>query len=170
MELIKKVIDTILKWVSIILLGGTSILVVWQVFSRYILRMPSSWSETAVTYGFVCLGMLCGAYVFGQSDHMNMQFVRDRFPRKVQIVIQMITECFTAFLGIVIMVYGGYHLAMSAMVQIDPALHMPMGVFYMSIPISGVCMAFYFVYIEMRLIQELIGKKTPSADLESKAQ
>ena len=40
----------------------------------------------------------------------------------------------------------------------------------MVIPIAGVCIAFYVVYIEMRLIQELIGKKKPEADLPSDAQ
>jgi TRAP-type C4-dicarboxylate transport system permease small subunit len=170
MALIKRIIDEILKWASILLLAITSVLVVWQVFTRYILHNPSSWSEIAVTYGFVWLGMLCGAYVFGQSDHMNMQFIRDRFPRKVQIVIQMFTELFTAFLAVAIMAYGGYCLSSAAMTQIDPSLHIPMGLIYMVIPISGVCIAFYVVYIEMRLIQELIGKKKPEAGLQSDAQ
>ncbi len=170
MTQIKKVIDAILKWASIVLLAVTSVLVVWQVFTRYILHMPSSWSEVAVTYGFVCLGMLCGAYVFGQSDHMNMQFIRNRFPRKVQIVIQMLTELLTAFLAVAVMGWGGYQLAAAAMGQIDPSLHIPMGYIYMVIPIAGVCIAFYVVYIEMRLIQELIGKKKPEADLPSDAQ
>ncbi|MBS6366248.1 MAG: TRAP transporter small permease [Clostridiales bacterium] len=170
MTQIKKVIDAILKWASIILLAVTSVLVVWQVIARYLLKMPSSWSEIAVTYGFVCLGMLCGAYVFGQSDHMNMQFIRNRFPRKVQIVVQMFTELMTAFLAAAVMGYGGYQLAVAAMTQIDPSLHIPMGYIYMVIPIAGVCMIFYFVYIEMRLIQELIGKKKPETDLPSDAQ
>lgn len=165
MTAIKKVIDTILKWASILLMGVTACLVVWQVVARYILKSPSSWSEIAVTYGFVCLGMLCGAYVFGQSDHMNMQFIRNRFPRKVQIVVQMITELFTALLGVLIMGYGGYQLAISTMTQIDPSLHIPMGYIYMVLPISGVCIAFYVVYIEMQLIKELAGKKKPEENL-----
>lgn len=165
MTAIKKVVDAVLKWLSIILMGGTAILVVWQVVTRYVLKSPSSWSEIAVTYGFVCLGMLCGAYVYGQSDHMNMQFIRDRFPRKGQIIIQMITELFTAFIGVAIMCWGGYQLAMSSMSQIDPSLHIPMGIIYMVLPISGVCIAFYVVYIEIQLIRELAGKKKLEANL-----
>lgn len=40
MAAIKKVIDAILKWLSIILMGGTALLVVWQVVTRYVLKNP----------------------------------------------------------------------------------------------------------------------------------
>ena len=64
MSSVRKVIDKILEAASILILGIMTILVVYQVVTRYVFNNPSSWSEAIVTYGFIWLAMLCGAYVF----------------------------------------------------------------------------------------------------------
>lgn len=155
MAKIKSFIDTVLKYLSIIIFGATAVLVIYQVFTRYVLNSPSSWSETAVTYGFIWLAMICGAYVFGQSEHMNMTFIRDKFPKKIQVFIEMISECFVAFLATGVMLIGGYYGAIKQMGQKDATLGIPVGIVYMIIPFAGACIIFYFINKEINLIKEL---------------
>ena len=53
-----------------------------------------------VTYGFIWLAMLGGAYVFGKRDHMAMTFVLDKFHGRVKTIIEMINELIIVLFGI----------------------------------------------------------------------
>lgn len=71
MNSIRKILDKILEVACILIFGIMTILVVYQVVTRYVFQSPSSWSESVVTYGFIWLAMLGGAYVFGKRDHIE---------------------------------------------------------------------------------------------------
>lgn len=92
MNSIRKILDKILEVACILIFGIMTILVVYQVVTRYVFQSPSSWSESVVTYGFIWLAMLGGAYVFGKRDHMAMTFVLDKFHGRVKTIIEMINE------------------------------------------------------------------------------
>ena len=84
MNSIRKILDKILEVACILIFGIMTIFVVYQVVTRYVFQSPSSWSESVVTYGFIWLAMLGGAYVFGKRDHMAMTFVLDKFHGRVK--------------------------------------------------------------------------------------
>jgi TRAP-type C4-dicarboxylate transport system permease small subunit len=69
----------------------------------------------------------------------------------LDIVIQSIFLLFAA----IIMVYGGGRAVSLTMAQISPALHLPMGLVYLALPISGVFILFY----STTNIIELMNKK-----------
>lgn len=51
MNSIRKILDKILEVACILIFGIMTILVVYQVVTRYVFQSPSSWSESVVTYG-----------------------------------------------------------------------------------------------------------------------
>lgn len=157
MEGIRKVLDKILEVVAIAILSIMTILVVYQVVTRYVFHSPSSWSESVVTYGFIWLAMIGGAYVFGQRDHMAMTFVLDKFHGKTKTIIEMINELIIVIFGIGVLLIGGYLGAMKQMTQADSVLPITMGVIYIAIPIAGVAMIIYFLCNEYDLIKKLNG-------------
>lgn len=108
MNSIRKILDKILEVACILIFGIMTILVVYQVVTRYVFQSPSSWSESVVTYGFIWLAMLGGAYVFGKRDHMAMTFVLDKFHGRVKTIIEMINELIIVLFGIGVLVIGGY--------------------------------------------------------------
>lgn len=55
MNSIRKILDKILEVACILIFGIMTILVVYQVVTRYVFQSPSSWSESVVTYGFIWL-------------------------------------------------------------------------------------------------------------------
>lgn len=160
MQTIRKILDKILAAVSITILAIITLLVIYQVITRYVLNRPSSWSEAVVTYGFIWLTMFCGAYVFGKRDHMAMTFVLDRFKGKAGIIIRMLIELIVMSFAAGVLVYGGYFGAMKQMAQADSALPITMGVIYIAIPLSGVCTFIYFLCNEYDLFQQLRGGQT----------
>ncbi len=44
----------------------------WQVFTRYILKNPSSWSEELVSYLFAWMALLGASLIAGERGHMNI--------------------------------------------------------------------------------------------------
>lgn len=155
MSSVRKVIDKILEAASILILGIMTILVVYQVVTRYVFNNPSSWSEAIVTYGFIWLAMLCGAYVFGKRDHMAMTFILDKFKGKRKIIVVMINEFLILLFAAGVLLAGGYFGALKQMTQADSILPISMGVIYIAIPIAGVFMFLYFICNEWDMVQKL---------------
>ena len=155
MNNIRKILDAILGGACILIFSIMTILVVYQVVIRYVFQSPSSWSESVVTYGFIWLAMLGGAYVFGKRDHMAMTFVLDKFHGKTKTIMEMINELIIALFGIGVLLIGGYIGAMKQMSQADSILPITMGVIYIAIPIAGMSMVLYFLCNEYDLIQKL---------------
>ena len=160
MNSIRKILDKILEVACILIFGIMTILVVYQVVTRYVFQSPSSWSESVVTYGFIWLAMLGGAYVFGKRDHMAMTFVLDKFHGRVKTIIEMINELIIVLFGIGVLLIGGYAGAMKQMTQADSILPITMGVIYIAIPIAGVAMILYFLCNEYDLIKKLNQPET----------
>ena len=148
MNSIRKILDKILEVACILIFGIMTILVVYQVVTRYVFQSPSSWSESVV------------AYVFGKRDHMAMTFVLDKFHGRVKTIIEMINELIIVLFGIGVLLIGGYAGAMKQMTQADSILPITMGVIYIAIPIAGVAMILYFLCNEYDLIKKLNQPET----------
>lgn len=144
MEAIKKRVDHLLGWTCIVLLSAMTILVTYQVVIRYIFNSPSAVSEVLCRYLFIWMVLLGSAYVFGLRDHMNITFVCNLMSSKIRLAFAVISEFIITGFALIIMTYGGGLGARTAMGQLDSATHLPMGVFYFAIPLSGVLIVFYF--------------------------
>lgn len=163
MSKVRNIIDKVLEAASIVILGVMTVLVVYQVVTRYVFNSPSSWSEAVVTYGFIWLAMLCGAYVFGKRDHMAMTFVLDKFKGGHKIIVEMLNELLIFLFAVGVLLFGGYFGALKQMTQADSILPISMGVIYIAIPLAGICMVVYFICNEWDLIQRL---KAPAEDMK----
>lgn len=154
MEKMKKLFDRVLEAGCIALMSVMTILVSYQVITRYIFNKPSAVSEVLARYMFVWMVLLCAAYVFGLREHMNIPFVKDKLPPRARIVCDIIGEVIIALFGLGVMVAGGYAGAMRQMGQMDSALQISMGIIYAAIPLSGISIVFYFFYNVSKLLKE----------------
>lgn len=145
MKKIKKIVDKILEWLTIIIFSSMTILVSWQVFTRYVLSKPSPNSEIIARFLFAWLVFLGAAYVFGTREHMNIGFFKDKAKPVVQLALNIIIELLIFIFSASVLVAGGWQLATAGMAQMEPTLLIPMGYVFMVIPISGICTMFYNV-------------------------
>ncbi|HRD18591.1 MAG TPA: TRAP transporter small permease subunit, partial [Candidatus Marinimicrobia bacterium] len=67
---IRKILDNILKWVVVVLMAISVFNVLWQVFTRFILRNPSSYTEELARYLLIWVGLLGAAYAAGNKMHL----------------------------------------------------------------------------------------------------
>lgn len=155
METAKNIINKMIEWVCVILFALMTILVTYQVITRYFFDNPNAYTEVLSKYMFVWMILFGSAYVFGLREHMNIGFIRDNLPEKARIIVEMIGEFITVLFVGGVMIYGGYFQMVDQMGQLDAALQIPMGLIYSAVPISSLFIIFYFVYNEMELFREL---------------
>ena len=145
MKQIRKILDTVLN----VLAGGSFIAMVlltcWQVFTRYILSNPSSWSEELVGYLFAWMSLFGACLVTGERGHMNIPLLVERVKPGVQKILGIFAEIIACVFAIVILVYGGVQISSLAMGQMTSSLGVPIGVFYVVMPVCGVLIALYTI-------------------------
>lgn len=159
MMALKFKIDKVLKWVLVFIMAAMTLNVLWQVFTRFILQNPSSFTEELARYMLIWIGILGASYVAGQKMHLAIDLLSTKLTglkkSNLEIFIQSMIFLFSLF----VMVVGGLRLVNITLTlnQISAALQIPLGYVYSVIPISGVLMMFYSLTF---IIEELSNRKT----------
>lgn len=143
------------------ILAGASFLVMvaltcWQVFTRYLLGKPSSWSEELVSYMFAWMSLLGASIVTSERGHMNIPLLVDHVgpgPRKL---LHCLGEVIAFLFSLVILVFGGVQIAQLAMGQMTSSLGVPIGIFYVVLPLCGIL---NMLFTLLNIIEILSDKK-----------
>lgn len=146
MELRKK-IDKIVGNALVIIMGVMVINVLWQVFTRFIVGTPSSFTDELARYLMIWVGILGAAYVSGKNMHVAINVLPSKLSasnqKKLARIVSMLVIAF-ALIGLII---GGLRLVYITYLleQRSPALQIPLAVVYLVLPISGILIIYYKV-------------------------
>lgn len=140
-NLLNKVLD-VLAGVSFLAMVA---LTCWQVFTRYLLKNPSSWSEELVSYLFAWMSLFGASIVVGERGHMNIPILVEKMGDSARKFFAVFAEVVAFAFSAVILVYGGVQITSLAMGQMTSSLGVPIGVFYIVLPVSGVINLVYTV-------------------------
>ncbi len=149
---IKLGVDTLIITFLNSLLFTMLFCVCWQVFSRYFLKMPATFTEELVRFLLMWVGLLGAAYGFGTHRHLSLTLIADKFPTKLKLIIKLAIIGLVAVLAIGLLIYGGYQLMLIAITQKSSVLAVPMWIVYAILPISGCLILFYQIYDFFTLI------------------
>jgi len=83
MELRRKV-DKILANILIFIMSVMVINVLWQVFTRYIMGDPSSFTDELARYLMIWIGILGAAYVSGKNMHVAINVLPEKFSKSTK--------------------------------------------------------------------------------------
>ncbi len=140
-------LNRVLEVFLVILMSVLVIDVLWQVFSRYLLSSPSSFTDELAGFLLIWVGLLGAAYVAGRQEHLAIDILIQKSPperqRKLQYLIHSLIflfALFVMFVGGVILMYTRFVLQVKS-----AALQLSLGYVYIIIPISGLIIMFYEV-------------------------
>ncbi|MUH35831.1 TRAP transporter small permease [Zobellia amurskyensis] len=144
MEL-RKNIDKVLAYFLVTIMGIMVLNVLWQVFSRFLLGSPSSFTDELARYLMIWVGILGAAYVSGKNLHVAIDVLPKRFSEATQKKLQLIVHWLVILFSLGALVIGGSRLVYITHVldQHSPALQVPLSLVYLVIPISGVLIIYY---------------------------
>ena len=155
--LIKKALDKALELLVIVVVAVLVLDVLWQVFTRYILEHPSSWTEELATFLLIWVSLLGAAVALNRGAHLGIDYFVGKLPPKTRVRTEVFVFACIALFSVLVMVIGGTRLVARTfeLKQISPALKLPWGYVYLAVPISGFFLALYAILALGERIYEL---------------
>jgi TRAP-type C4-dicarboxylate transport system permease small subunit len=136
------------KWLSYVFFTAMAIAVLLQLFSR-LLGRPLSWGEEVARFTYVWSAFIGASYVAMTREHIQVNFLVNKFSPKVQRVVQILQG--------ILMISGSLYILPRAFAHaieqyrnLSPALEMPIFYVYISFPIG-------MLLLVIRLAQLLVA-------------
>ncbi len=141
----KRKLDSILGSILVGLLALMVLAVLWQVFSRYILDAPSSFTEELARFLLIWIGTLGAAYASGQKQHLAITILPDRLSDTGRDKLQLVLNVLIIFFSVTVFGIGGSRLVYITTIlgQSSASLGIPMALIYAVLPLSGVLIILY---------------------------
>lgn len=152
--ILKTWLNKILSGAAALLLAFMSLLAVYQVFMRYVLKNPSTMSEDILSYSFVWLSLIATALVFGERDHMNLTFFLDKGSSYVKLLLSLISEILVMIIAFVVFVVGGKKFMNVGAIQVSPTLGITMDMVYLILPVTGVLIILFSIINIAELVKD----------------
>ncbi|MCK5067135.1 MAG: TRAP transporter small permease [Bacteroidales bacterium] len=141
----EKRLNRVLEVFLVILMSVLVVDVLWQVFSRYLLSSPSSFTDELAGFLLIWVGVLGAAYVAGRKEHLAIDILVQRSPPARQQKLQFIIHVLILMFALFVMVIGGAVLVYTRFIlQVkSAALQLPLGYVYVVLPLSGLIIIYY---------------------------
>lgn len=152
---VKLFLDQFIQVLIALLMALMVINVTWQVFSRYVMGDPSSFTDELSRYMMIWLGMAGAAYVSGKNGHLAIDILPEKLKGNKLLALQLFIHSMVVFFGLVIMIWGGGNLVYITQIlqQKSATLQIPLSWIYGIIPVSGVLVVFYHSFHMVQLIK-----------------
>ena len=138
-------LNRVLEVLLIFLMTVLVLDVLWQVFSRYLLSSPSSFTDELAGFLLIWVGVLGAAYVAGRKEHLAIDILIQRSPPSRQRFLLYLIHSLIFLFALSVMVIGGVYLMYTRFVLEvkSAALQLPLGYVYIVLPISGLIIMYY---------------------------
>ena len=151
-------LDTVMRFIMAaamfaLLAGGT-----WQIFTRWILKNPSTFTDEFLRYVLIWASMLGSAYCFYKDEHLALDLVKDRVKGSVRPVLMIFIEAAILFFVCYVFIYGGMQLAGNATNK-SSVMRIPFRLLYACLPISGIFIVIARVIKYIQLLADSKGGK-----------
>ena len=140
----KEFLTTVKKWMTKLLAGSATVLlsvmtllVLYQVFTRYVLNSPAAFTEELVRYFLIWTGFIGAAYAFITREHMCLVLFRDSLKPAQRRILMILIDVLILVFAVFVITIGGFKLAMSAEKVFSALLGIPRSLVYAMAPVSG---------------------------------
>lgn len=147
MAKLKDKVDRVLEIALVILMAVSVVNVLWQVFTRFVLNNPSSFTEELARYLLIWVGVLGAAYAVGKRVHLALELLPEKLSGRNLRLLEIFIEVCILLFAITTLVVGGSRLVYVQLMlgQTSAAMEIPLGYVYAVLPISGVVMVYYTI-------------------------
>lgn len=156
MKNFEKILDTAMRFLMALAMGALVVGGTWQIFTRWVLGNPSTFTDEFLRYVLIWASMIGSAYCFYRDEHLALELVTDRVKGPVAVVLRIFIEVAILFFVCYVFIFGGMKLAMNA-TNISSVMHIPFKFLYSILPISGIFIVVARVLKYIRLLTEKKG-------------
>ena len=137
MKKVEKVLDTVMRFLMALAMLTLLAFGTWQIFTRWILGNPSTFTDELLRYVLIIAGFIGSAYCFYRDEHLALTLITDKAKGPFKLALDIFIEVCILFFVIYVFIFGGLKLANTA-TNVSSVMHIPMKSLYMVEPICGI--------------------------------
>jgi TRAP-type transport system small permease protein len=131
------VTDSLIKYLSFIVLSIMSVSAFLQVLYRYVIESSLSWTDELTRYLFIWLIFIGVAFSVRRDGHIAIEsiflFLKDHQKNGYKRIIYIIQIIFFLFLSVI-----GFYFVITNFGNVSPGLQLPMGFVYLALPVGSI--------------------------------
>ncbi len=139
-----KLLNDLITAVAGLTLGFMTIMVMLQVFYRYVLEAPFPESQEIAVYAMVWVVMLGSTIAVYKKSHIAVNILVDRLSPNAAFAVRLV-----AYIALAVFFYllisEGWALTMRSMRQMSPSTGIPVGYVMVSVPFSSAVSLLYVI-------------------------
>jgi len=131
-----KAFDTALNYTLAICVLAITVICLSQIFARFIINSSLPWSDEACRYLFVVTVSLGAGVCVRDRNLIAVDLIPQKLKGAVGFYYVLVLNVLVMCMAYVLLVYG-YRFAEMNMEQLSSSLHIPMGIVYLILSLSG---------------------------------
>lgn len=152
------------KYISLTLIGVMTLSVLVQVFFRYVLNNPLSWTEEASIFMMIWMTFLVAPFAYRSGANVSIEIIRDLFRGRAQWLLQITLTCLVLYLLFVLLDRSIAHTA-NGVRSTAKSIPIRMIWVYVAMPIGIGGMIVVSVELLLRSLRQLIDPAAPTDHL-----
>ena len=122
-----------------------TVVVTWQVFSRYVLNDPSSFTEELARFLLIWITLLGCVLAYRHNNHLGLDMIYSKASMGYRKVMYFIIHGAVAAFALCVMIIGGFLLVnmTEQLGQTSPVMGIDISLVYSVVPVSGILIVLY---------------------------
>ena len=137
MKTFEKILDAVMRFLMALSMFILVAFGTWQIFSRWVLKDPSTFTDELLRYVLIIAGMIGSAYCFYRDEHLALTLVTDRAKGPFKFILNIFIEACILFFVVYVFIFGGIKLSNTA-TNVSSVMRIPMKTLYLIEPLCGV--------------------------------
>jgi TRAP-type C4-dicarboxylate transport system permease small subunit len=166
LKTVNRAIQVVENWFAIVLMGGSALITVAQVVTRYGFNHPLTWPEELCTLLLVWMTFVGASLLLKKEAHIEIDFFAKLLPLPAQKVIALL-NIVLMFGFLAVAAWGAWKLQFFQSRHYSVALGIPKNFFSMPVLIFSVSMCVYLLLaFTRRLIEFALPQAQPVIEAE----
>ncbi|MBO6267098.1 MAG: TRAP transporter small permease subunit [Synergistaceae bacterium] len=156
---ITKFCNTFLGYCAGFGIFAMGLILAYEVVMRGIFKSPTIWVMDTAIYLFMWTMLIGSAYTLMLGKHVKIDLIFDRFPKKMQLVLDVITSAMAAYFCYVVTMQAWKMIQTSIKLNklTDNMMHIPVWWIQLPLLIGFAMLAVQFVVIILERLASLFG-------------
>lgn len=141
------IVDSFLNRFLQFLLVLVTVVVTWQVFSRYVLNDPSSFTEELARFLLIWITLLGCVLAYRHNNHLGLDMIYTQAEDSYRKVMYFIIHASVGIFALCVMIIGGFLLMnmTEQLGQSSPVMGIDISMVYSVVPLSGLLILLYSI-------------------------
>ena len=156
-------LEKMVEWLSAVLFFFILLVSLLQVFFRYVLNSPLTWSEETARYLCIFMVMLATSNALKRNAHIGIDVLTSKLPgpfqKPLKIFSCFVSMCVMGFLG-----FYAFRLTSRNFFTPTPAMRIPIGIPYLCMTFACFVSAFFGLFMTVGNILDIRQSELPAKE------